>query len=262
MATQDPNVNMAQSKAQIADVQQRAEEVLQLINVYRCQQGRQALVIEPTLQLAAQTYANTLMALGGEGHEVGGTTVSKRVILACEERGDLYWYARMGENCAHGQGSPAEALQAWKTSPKGHNENMLREFWDIIGIGVAPRQNGVGYNWVTVFGQTLPAKEEAIKMPRAGLPTFQKGDDIYARLVIGSVAKKQIEPGKIIKYLAPHPEAIEDSWSDLGDNQANQPVLYYGIDLGRWGTTVQPAMYIVSAEDYKTRGIEPPMPPA
>lgn len=262
MSTHDAQVTQAQSQSQVADAQQQAEEILRLINEYRQQKGQKELMMEPSLQLAAQNYANTLMTLGGEGHEVGGTTVGQRIIQACDERGDFYWYARFGENCAHGHGSPVEALQGWKTSPKGHNENMLRGFWDSIGVGVAQRKNGVGLEWVTVFGQTLPGKTEAMQAHRGGLPTFTKGDKVYVRLVIGSSARNQIEPGTIVAYLAPHPEQVEGSWSNLGDNKANQPVLYYAIDLGQWGTTTQPAMYIVSKADYEAKGIQPPMPPA
>lgn len=260
MPDPSPALKAAQQASKVTDVQKKGDEVLRLINEYRASQKLPALVLDPNLQLAAQTYANTLMQQGGEGHNVGGTTFEQRILQACVAQSDIYWYGSAGENCAHGHGSPTEALQGWKSSPKGHNENMLRPFWNAIGVGVAQRKGGQGFEWVTVFGQALPGKAEALKRSQGGLPKFKKGDQVYVRLVAGGTAQKQIEPGTIVAYLIPNPDQ-KDNWISLGENPNNVPVFYYGIDLGPWGTTAQSVNYIVSKADYESKKVLPPMPP-
>jgi uncharacterized protein YkwD len=63
-----------------------------------------------------------------------------------------YAYTIVGENCAEGQETLAEAMDAWLRSP-GHCRNIKdREFRDL-GMAVAWSEDGVPF-WVQVFGST------------------------------------------------------------------------------------------------------------
>ena len=61
-----------------------------------------------------------------------------------------YQYRLIGENIAWRPESPKELLEGWMNSPL-HRENILKEGFTEIGVGVAKNQKGERY-WVQLFG--------------------------------------------------------------------------------------------------------------
>ncbi len=73
-----------------------------------------------------------------------------------------------GENIAAGQWSGRDVFEAWRESP-GHNENMLRPNYRVVGIGrVETGDDRLPTYWVNVFAGT-PTEETYDPEPPAGL---------------------------------------------------------------------------------------------
>ncbi|MCB9849162.1 MAG: CAP domain-containing protein [Phycisphaerales bacterium] len=126
-------------------------QMLVLLNDYRAANGLNRLSYSKTLEQAADQYANRLFREGFFDHVApDGTGPADRAIAAgfC----DRY----VGENLAYGLNqvtSAGQAMQGFKDSPH-HNENMLREQWDYVGIGYLEVSGfqGTEYWWVQLFG--------------------------------------------------------------------------------------------------------------
>jgi uncharacterized protein YkwD/stress response protein SCP2 len=121
-------------------------EVIRLTNAERARAGRGALTFDARLAAAAQAHSEHMVAAGFFAHDSpDGRSVSDRVTAAG------YRYARVAENIAAGQTSPAEVVAGWMDSP-GHRKNILDP--DVTQIGVG-RANGGSYGvyWTQVFGR-------------------------------------------------------------------------------------------------------------
>jgi uncharacterized protein YkwD len=59
-----------------------------------------------------------------------------------------------GENIAHNQRTPKEAVAAWMAS-QGHKDNLLDARFTEIGVAMAKNAKGEAY-WVQVFAVPLP----------------------------------------------------------------------------------------------------------
>jgi hypothetical protein len=135
------------------------ELTLCLLNERRLRHGLPALRSEARLQVAAQRYAQDMVERRFFAHDdPGGLDPQDRILMA----GYPALRASTGENLAWGtgpEGSPVEIVDGWMHSP-GHRENVLRETFAEIGIGVAfdiPEEREdvePGATYATSFGGT------------------------------------------------------------------------------------------------------------
>jgi uncharacterized protein YkwD len=129
------------------------ELTLCLLNERRAQVALVPLRSEQRLELAAQRYAEDMVARGFFDHnDPGGLDPQDRILMA----GYPSINAWTGENLAWGEGSesaPVEIVDTWMHSP-GHKRNILRAEFVEIGIGVqfAAPQGQPGATYVTTFG--------------------------------------------------------------------------------------------------------------
>jgi stress response protein SCP2 len=121
-------------------------EVVRLTNAERGRAGLRALVFDPRLAAAAQAHSEHMAAAGFFAHESpDGRQAWDRVAAAG------YQYAKVAENIAAGQPSPAEVVAGWMDSP-GHRKNILDS--DVTQIGVGRADGGsYGVYWTQVFGR-------------------------------------------------------------------------------------------------------------
>ncbi len=80
--------------------------------------------------------------------------------------------SRRGENLAGGPASGQGAFDVWKFSP-GHNDNMLRPGFRVIGIArVYNAASKYGWYWTTDYGglppKPTPAPALPSELPRTG----------------------------------------------------------------------------------------------
>ncbi|MCH8201123.1 MAG: CAP domain-containing protein [Chloroflexi bacterium] len=127
---------------------------LALINEYRLQNGRAPLITDCRLNAAADWFAND-MAIdnywASNHHDNEDPPRSPR------ERAAAFGFdAPVGENLAAGFTTAAVVFQAWQSSP-GHDSNMLKESYVVIGIGRAYHPAAqYGWYWVTDFSAYVP----------------------------------------------------------------------------------------------------------
>jgi len=126
----------------VVDLASFAREAVRLTNIERANNGLPPLSEDPALTRTAVVRANEIVLLFS--HERPDGT---RCFTAFDENGVNYGWA--GENIGMGQTTPAEVVRAWMDSP-GHRENILKEEFSHIGIGVAMDNNGKLY-WAQNF---------------------------------------------------------------------------------------------------------------
>lgn len=106
-----------------------AKALFELVNVERLRAGREALVLDPALIIAAERHARDIIARGYFGHlDPDGVTPARRARLAGVEFGVL------GENLA-GNTSIADAHRMLMASP-AHRGNILNSRYSRVGIAV------------------------------------------------------------------------------------------------------------------------------
>ena len=96
---------------------------------------------------AARAHAANMAALDKLDHTLEDKTFADRA----KDAG--YQYRFIGENIAWSPETPKEVLEGWMNSPP-HRENILKEEFTEIGVGVAKNQKGEQY-WVQVFATPL-----------------------------------------------------------------------------------------------------------
>jgi len=121
--------------------------LLTLHNRARAERKRSKVVVDETLQEAAQRHAEEMASRGKMSHTgADGSNVADRIV-------DLgYRYRRCGENIAYGQYTPELVMRGWLTSPP-HRKNILGDYRQV-GLGYATDKGGTPY-WCVTFG--LPA---------------------------------------------------------------------------------------------------------
>lgn len=134
------------------------QEFLRLLNEYRAENGKVALVLQEDLNEAADWYATDMATLNYYG---GSQYCAQYGLQAhCDSlqrmppaRAHAFGYPQgVGENIAAGYGSAQAVIDAWKASA-GHNSNLLGSTYRSLGIGWAC--NASAYYrcyWVTDFG--------------------------------------------------------------------------------------------------------------
>jgi len=128
------------------DADRLADQVLQLVNLERADEGLPPVVRNPALEKIADDYACRMITGDFFGHTdpADGYGPGDRAVV-----GKYAFYA-VGENLAAGQQTPAEVMRVWMESP-AHRDIILDEKWNDVGISV--RQGGeYAIYWVQEFG--------------------------------------------------------------------------------------------------------------
>lgn len=119
-----------------------ADEVLRLVNIERSKAGLPAFTTAPALREAANIRAKEIEILFDHKRPDGS-----QCYTALKECGVSYSAA--GENIASGHTSPEHVVNGWMNSP-GHKENILRDFFGKMGVGVHKTEDG-SLTWVQLF---------------------------------------------------------------------------------------------------------------
>ncbi|MFB7617257.1 CAP domain-containing protein [Kitasatospora sp. NPDC056181] len=120
-----------------------AQQVVDLVNAQRAQNGCGPLTAEPRLATAAQGHSEDMAARNYFDHaSPEGYHADHRI----EATG--YRWSAWGENIARGQKDPAAVMDAWMNSP-GHRANILNCSFKQIGVGVKTGSGGPW--WTQVF---------------------------------------------------------------------------------------------------------------
>ena len=128
------------------------QEVLKLTNEFRQQNGLKPLVLDQSLERAADQHTKAMAEDDFFSHTgKDGTRPWNRAQNAGYESGFV------GENIAAGYRTPEAVVQGWIDSP-GHRANMLNANYNEIGLGyyyLANDNGSVNYNsyWTQVFGK-------------------------------------------------------------------------------------------------------------
>lgn len=108
-----------------------ANDIVARTNSYRSQNGASSLAAKSPLTQAARTRAAEAAVLfshtrpnGKSYYTVGGTAPNYK---------DSPVY---GENLAYGYSNASETMSAWIASTQGHRENLVRDTFNSIGVGV------------------------------------------------------------------------------------------------------------------------------
>jgi uncharacterized protein YkwD len=129
-----------------------AQEAASLISQYRRANGRSAVSVDPTLMAIARTHSDRMARADTMSHVLPGEgSFHDRLVAGGYDAG------MAAENVAAGQTTLAEVLDAWRKSPS-HNENLLEEHIDEIGIAVSVASGSrYKYYWTLVLGKKRPA---------------------------------------------------------------------------------------------------------
>jgi uncharacterized protein YkwD len=130
------------------------DEVIQLTNQFREDNGLDPLSFDPQLATAAQTHSQNMAIEDFFSHTgTDGSNVGDRV----EVTG--YDFFTAGENIAAGYSTAQTVVDGWINSP-GHRANLLNPDFSEIGVGYFFLENDTGdtnYNhyWTQVFAAPL-----------------------------------------------------------------------------------------------------------
>jgi len=104
-----------------------------MISLYRRNEGRETLTIDPVLMGEAQRQADAMASADKPSHGVRGSLTERL-------NGEGLVHARAVENVSAGYHTMAEAFSGWRQS-KPHNANMLAPGMRRMGIGTAFNPN-------------------------------------------------------------------------------------------------------------------------
>jgi uncharacterized protein YkwD len=133
----------------LRDPERARAALLAAVNRERKARKLPPLHSDPTLEAAAQSHADDMLARSYYGHaSLGGALAMERVRRAG------YDAEQVGENIARGQGSVEEVLKGWMRS-REHRENILNPRFVDAGSGLALGKSPEGEQvvWVQVFGR-------------------------------------------------------------------------------------------------------------
>lgn len=130
-----------QQQAATGDISQLAQQVIDLTNAQRKQNGLPALQTDAKLSSVAQTKSDDMQKNGYFSH-TSPTYGSPFDMM----RDFGVTYRTAGENIAQGQRSAQEVVNAWMNS-EGHRKNILSKDFTHIGVGY----DATGKHWVQMF---------------------------------------------------------------------------------------------------------------
>lgn len=130
-----------QQQQAVQGIGQAAQQVIDLTNEQRRQNGLQPLKADPQLSGVALKKSQDMQQNGYFSH-TSPTYGSPFDMM----RDFGVSYKTAGENIAQGQRTPQEVVNAWMNSP-GHRENILNPNYTHIGVGYV----GSGNHWTQMF---------------------------------------------------------------------------------------------------------------
>ncbi|MBB6445789.1 CAP domain-containing protein [Bacillus benzoevorans] len=139
--TQNKPAPAAQQTQTPANVSQAVQQVIDLTNQQRKQNGLPALQADTKLNSVAQKKSEDMQQKGYFSH-TSPTYGSPFDMM----RDFGVTYRSAGENIAQGQRTPQEVVQAWMNS-EGHRKNILSRDFTHIGVGYDP----AGHHWTQMF---------------------------------------------------------------------------------------------------------------
>ncbi|WP_353611387.1 CAP domain-containing protein [Bacillus sp. FJAT-27251] len=136
-----PLQEQQQDQQNTQGISQTAQQVIDLTNDHRRQNGLQPLEADPQLSGVALKKSEDMQENGYFSH-TSPTYGSPFDMM----RDFGVSYRTAGENIAQGQRSPQEVVNAWMNSP-GHRQNILNPNYTHIGVGHAE----AGNHWTQMF---------------------------------------------------------------------------------------------------------------
>lgn len=126
-------------------IQSFEQQIFELTNVFRVQQGQKALVWHEATSAVAKAHSKHMAEADYFDHtSPGGDGPGERL----ESAGIRY--RGYGENIAAGQRHAIEAVNGWVNSP-GHRSNMLQDYFEAHGAGVYAGGGTYGIYYTQVF---------------------------------------------------------------------------------------------------------------
>ncbi len=121
------------------EVRDRRLAILRIVNDEREKAGVAPVMLDTTLNMSAQNYAEDMSSRNFFSHETPEGTTFQQRILSLNYMGQLPACAchrdfSAGENLAKGQRSPEEAMKDWMRSPD-HKKNLLEPLYTRMGVG-------------------------------------------------------------------------------------------------------------------------------
>lgn len=175
-----------------------ADQVIDLTNQKRLEQGLPPLKVSPVLNQVAQRKANDMFTVGYWAHT---SPTGRDPWSFFREVGYDYLYA--GENLARDFMDSESVVTAWMNSPT-HRDNIINNHYQEIGLAVVNGNlDGVETTLVVqVFGTPTPApKKETGLLNRLTVPQVGAAAAAEALPSNGSAAKILISPFSITKTL-------------------------------------------------------------
>lgn len=191
-------VFVPQAFAQAIDPATAEARILELVNQYRSESGREGLARETTLSATSRDFALYMARTGRYGHEADGRQPAQRA----EAQG--YNYCMVAENIAYQFRSDGFALeglsrgfvQGWIDSPP-HRVNMLEPVAVESGIGIARSEKGVYYA-VQMFGRPRSMRVSFQVENRSGTPVqYKLGEQSFPLPVRATRTHEQCSPAPI-----------------------------------------------------------------
>lgn len=125
-----------------------SQQIIDLTNQQRRQNGLPDLAVNPKLMQAAQIQADQMTKLDRMQHDLPGAQYPD---LASRARAVGYNFAWFGENIAYNYPDPEGVMQGWMLS-SGHRANILNPDYTEMGAAVAFNAQGRPY-FAQVFGR-------------------------------------------------------------------------------------------------------------
>lgn len=146
-----PSVSLSADPKGDVKLTSAEQKILDLTNQARQKEKLPPLKFNPVLTQVARKHSENMARQGKMEHELDGKRPAERVEAAG------YRYKRVGENIAYSSELLVDTIfDGWMKSP-GHRENILRDSYREIGIGIATNAQGEVY-YTQVFGTLMGAR--------------------------------------------------------------------------------------------------------
>jgi uncharacterized protein YkwD len=141
-----PTCNGSDSEEVALDAEE--QRFLELLNQHRANNGLSPVAACWSLNRAAQLHSEDMRDQDYFDHSgLNGSSPSSRACDACFESCQSVGF---GENIAAGNEDAERTFDQWVNSP-GHNANMLREGYVVVGLGRATGGGRYRSYWTNVF---------------------------------------------------------------------------------------------------------------
>ena len=146
---QDPSATKCgESDSDTVGLDTEERRFLELLNQHRASNGRDPVVACTSLNRAAQLHSEDMRDRNYFDHDgLDGSSPGSRSCAACFENCNSVGF---GENIAAGNSDAERTFDQWVNS-SGHNQNMLRESYVVVGLGRATGGDRFGTYWTNVF---------------------------------------------------------------------------------------------------------------